>query len=92
MLPSFEIGESHVFYLTMDDAMISNAPFTTCKDMNLLMIVSQDEFRNSFFIDVHEILQSAFESIESFVIKNEWLEEITLSANMRIYIGFDQEQ
>ena len=50
---------------------------------------------NSFYIDVHEILQSAYECIESdsfikCMNKNAPLMEITLSFSMRMYLGFDQ--
>ena len=54
-----------------------------------------NELRNWFFIDVHEILWSAFECIETdsyfkAAIKKSPLMEVALLANIRIQVGFDQ--
>ena len=55
----------------------------------------KDEFRNLFYTDVHEILWSAFEGIESdslfkSAVKNAPLMEVVLLASMRVNVGFDQ--
>ena len=59
------------------------------------MSAFNNEFRNSFFIDVHEILLSAFECNENdsyfkSAIKQSPLTEVALLASMRIEAGFDQ--
>ena len=70
-------------------------PFNNCKVVKALLLATNDEFRNSFFINVHEILQSAFECIEtdsSFkaAIKKSPLMKFALLASMRIEVGLDQ--
>ena len=59
------------------------------------MFAFQNEFRNSFFIDVHEILWSTFECIESdfyfkAAIKKSPFMEVVLLASMKIEVGLDQ--
>ena len=40
-------------------------PFNNCKAVKALLSAFNDEFRNLFVIDLHEILWSAFECIET---------------------------
>ena len=72
-----------------------SCPFNNYKDVKALLLAFNNEFRNSFFIDVHEILQSVFECIETdsyfkAAIKKSPLMEVALLASMRIEVGFDQ--
>ena len=42
-----------------------SCPLNNCKDVKALLLAFNNELRNSFFVDVHEILWSAFEYIET---------------------------
>ena len=68
--------------------------FNNCKDLKALLFAFKDEFRNLFFIDIHEIFWSVFECIEAnsyfkAAIKKSPLMEIALLASMRIEVGFN---
>ena len=72
-----------------------SCPFNKCKDVTTLLSAFNNEFRNFFFINVHKILLSTFECIESdslfkYVIKISSLMEVALLASMRMEAGFDQ--
>ena len=72
-----------------------SCPFNNCKDLKALSFAFQDEFRNSFYINIHEINHAAFEWIESDfslkpVTKNAPSMEIAVLANKRMDIGFGQ--
>ena len=66
-----------------------SCPFNNCKDVKAHLSAFKDEFRYLFFMDVHEILQSAFECIgaDSYfkaAIKKSPLLEVALLVSMRI--------
>ena len=52
----------NIFYNACYDP---SCPFNNCKDVKTPLSAIDDKFRNSFFIDVYEILGSVFECIES---------------------------
>ena len=69
--------------------------FNNCKDVRTLLLGCNNEFRNLFFIDIHEILQSLFEWIETnshfkTAIKKLPLMEVVLLVSLRIEVGFEQ--
>ena len=69
-------------------------PVNNCNDVKTFLPAFNDEFRNLFFIDVHEILLSPFECIESdyyfnAAIKKTPSMEDAFMASMKKQNGFD---
>ena len=71
--------------------------FNNCKDMKALSSAFHDDFNNSFWIDVYEIIWSALDCIESKYIVTLFIKivpsmKIVFLASMRIEVGFNQGQ
>ena len=92
---SYGLNHLKIFLKCFSSKTLSSQLSNDCKSVRALLFAFKDEFRNSFFVKVHEILCSAFQYIKSDSLlksaSKKWpLMEVALLASKMIDVGFVQ--